>query len=121
MSRNPQGPPQPLSPHTHSTNNDAVLQTQRLPQHPELLSDLVGQLSVDDKSQRDEWVPVPISHPLSFLQAPPGLLKINSKETGNMSQQARYKLTSGVPSPGPTWWKESWFHMIPSAGPLPST
>lgn len=89
----PQGPPQLLSPHTHAANDDTVLQPQRLPQHPELLSNLVGQLSVGDTNQSDQWVLVPTSHPLSFLQAPPGLhlpnvdglLKINSRETGNVS------------------------------------
>lgn len=59
-------------PHTHAANDDAVLQAQRLPQHPELLGDLVGQLSVGDRKQLHQWVPVPISHPLYFLQVPPG-------------------------------------------------
>lgn len=31
---------------THSTNNNAVLETQRLPQNSELLCDLIGQLPV---------------------------------------------------------------------------
>lgn len=34
----------PGGPRTHATNDDAVLQAQRLPQDPELLCDLVGQL-----------------------------------------------------------------------------
>lgn len=66
--RDEQGPPapqQPLSPLTHSANDDAVLQAQGLPQHTELLSDLVGQLSAGDKSQPDQWAPVPVSHPPS--------------------------------------------------------
>lgn len=47
-------PPQPLSPHTHAANDNAVLQTQGLPQHPELLSDLVGQLPVGEKQQQGQ-------------------------------------------------------------------
>lgn len=47
-------PEPPWAPHTHAADNDAVFQAQRLPQDPELLCDLVGQLPVGMKGPA--WV-----------------------------------------------------------------
>lgn len=47
-------PEPPQAPCTHAANNDAVFQAQRLPQHPELLCNLVGQLPVGVKGSG--WV-----------------------------------------------------------------
>lgn len=42
-------PEPPWAPCTHAADNDAVFQAQRLPQDPELLCNLVGQLPVGVK------------------------------------------------------------------------
>lgn len=47
-------PEPPWGPHTHAANNDAVFQAQRLPQDPELLCNLVGQLPVGVK--KPVWI-----------------------------------------------------------------
>lgn len=44
------------APITHAANDNAVLQAQGLSQHPELLSNLVGQLPVDEKDQLGQCV-----------------------------------------------------------------